>query len=517
MKVDELRAALSERGLETTGPKAELIERLSTANADEANVLTTGAAAANKEPAADPSDEVDAAPNKETETTSSEKTKGAPAESTTADAPPEKRAAEDDATTEADESVDNPVKRARGSVDIDVSSVTSVNAQAALAAAFSLSPAASGDVPTTAAMVTPSTEQKAAEAHLGFTAPPPPLIPVLPPQTAQGGALGDTPVATTLVAPASGVCGLDADAFLAEVRTQYPDVTITVTPPQSCQPPVQPSETTVSIVGPFQDVHAAYSLVVSKAFVVSSTMLVKLLVANDEAAALIGKRGSTIAAIRVGLGGVPNCFRVLERDPANPTIRMATFTGDFVLAQKAHELVQDRLVAARNGDTSGPTFGQATVNAGAPGANLSGSSTGVSSGGGAGSQETQVQVPAESLGAVIGKGGSRINEIRQLSGAKVNIDSGNSGDQANRLVTIIGSPEAVEWAKYLLSVAMGGGEPSQSLGSAVPPGMLSGGNQGKGGSAAAALPQYSVAELTAAGYTPEQISAYMQQQQQQQQ
>jgi hypothetical protein len=140
----------------------------------------------------------------------------------------EKRAADaEPAVKEAADLVS--FKRARGSVDVDVSNVTSVAAQAALAAAFSLTPA----TPAAAAASVESAEQAAAEAQLGFSEPPPPLVAVLPPQTAQGGALEDTPVATTLVAPASGVCGPRAEAMLAEVRLQCPGVEIAVQVPEA--------------------------------------------------------------------------------------------------------------------------------------------------------------------------------------------------------------------------------------------------------------------------------------------
>ena len=49
-------------------------------------------------------------------------------------------------------------------------------------------------------------------------------------------------------------------------------------------------------------------------------------------------QGSVIRDVRLGLGGAPNCFRVAERDPANPAVRVVTFTGSFALAQQAHEV-----------------------------------------------------------------------------------------------------------------------------------------------------------------------------------
>ena len=133
-----------------------------------------------------------------------------------------------------------------------------------------------------------------------------------------------------------------------------------------------------------------------------------------------------------------------------------------------------------------------------------------------------MQVPNDSLGGVIGRQGSRINEIRNLSGARINIDSATEGS-SYRLVTIIGLPDEVEWSKYLISVAMSGGEPSQALGNSVPPGMVKASQGGGGGGGGGGFggqpqqPQYSVQQLQAAGYTPEQIATYVASQQQQQQ
>jgi len=117
--------------------------------------------------------------------------------------------------------------------------------------------------------------------------------------------------------------------------------------------------------------------------------------------------------------------------------------------------------------------------------------------------------------------------------------------------------DQVEWATYLLSVCVGGGEPATALGGNCPPGLRAraagmggvGGAGGGRGVVAQALPQYvtcthafikdikpvlmpiyracflnrclcdiaarySVAQLQAAGYTPGQIADYHQKQQQ---
>jgi predicted PilT family ATPase len=65
-------------------------------------------------------------------------------------------------------------------------------------------------------------------------------------------------------------------------------------------------------------------------------------------------------------------------------------------------------------------------------------------------QAQQIFIPNDMVGSVIGKGGSKINEIRKASGSQISIaDQPNkSGDE--RLVTITGTPESNQMAIYLL-------------------------------------------------------------------
>ncbi|KAI9597966.1 hypothetical protein BDF19DRAFT_334242, partial [Syncephalis fuscata] len=64
-------------------------------------------------------------------------------------------------------------------------------------------------------------------------------------------------------------------------------------------------------------------------------------------------------------------------------------------------------------------------------------------------QAQQIFIPNDLVGAIIGKGGSKINEIRQLSGASIKI-SEPDGNVRERLVTVTGTPEANQMALYLL-------------------------------------------------------------------
>uniref|UniRef100_A0A914HT47 C3H1-type domain-containing protein n=1 Tax=Globodera rostochiensis TaxID=31243 RepID=A0A914HT47_GLORO len=61
---------------------------------------------------------------------------------------------------------------------------------------------------------------------------------------------------------------------------------------------------------------------------------------------------------------------------------------------------------------------------------------------------TQVTIPNELGGTIIGKGGDRINRIRAESGARIEI--GNAYGNEERIITITGTPHQIQSAQYLL-------------------------------------------------------------------
>lgn len=62
----------------------------------------------------------------------------------------------------------------------------------------------------------------------------------------------------------------------------------------------------------------------------------------------------------------------------------------------------------------------------------------------------EMVIPNGLIGCVICKGGSKINEIRQLSGATIKISNSEEGTK-NRTITINGSLEAINLAQYLIT------------------------------------------------------------------
>lgn len=86
-----------------------------------------------------------------------------------------------------------------------------------------------------------------------------------------------------------------------------------------------------------------------------------------------------------------------------------------------------------------------------------------------------MNVPNDVIGAVIGKRGAKINEIRTLSGASINImEVGARGGQRSRdrspdpdrerVIEISGSTHAVTMAKSLITIAMDLGDGTQGRG-----------------------------------------------------
>ncbi|XP_044761254.1 poly(rC)-binding protein 3 isoform X1 [Coccinella septempunctata] len=71
-------------------------------------------------------------------------------------------------------------------------------------------------------------------------------------------------------------------------------------------------------------------------------------------------------------------------------------------------------------------------------------------------QTHEMTVPNELIGCIIGKGGTKIAEIRQISGAMIrisNCDDRESG-VTDRTITISGNPDAVALAQYLINMSV---------------------------------------------------------------
>lgn len=61
-----------------------------------------------------------------------------------------------------------------------------------------------------------------------------------------------------------------------------------------------------------------------------------------------------------------------------------------------------------------------------------------------------ISIPSDMVGCIIGRGGTKITEIRRLSNSKISIAKGPHDETGDRMFTIVGTPEANEKALFLL-------------------------------------------------------------------
>ncbi|ORY28456.1 hypothetical protein BCR39DRAFT_534737 [Naematelia encephala] len=61
-----------------------------------------------------------------------------------------------------------------------------------------------------------------------------------------------------------------------------------------------------------------------------------------------------------------------------------------------------------------------------------------------------ISIPSDMVGCIIGRGGSKITEIRRLSGSRISIAKVPHDESGERMFTIVGTPEATERALMLL-------------------------------------------------------------------
>ncbi|CAL4060191.1 unnamed protein product [Meganyctiphanes norvegica] len=89
---------------------------------------------------------------------------------------------------------------------------------------------------------------------------------------------------------------------------------------------------------------------------------------------------------------------------------------------------------------------------------LAGSQLRTPAGTGPGTQTHEMTVPNELIGCIIGKGGTKIAEIRQITGAMITIskydDGSEEASKQDRTITIKGNADQVALAQYLINTSM---------------------------------------------------------------
>lgn len=258
-------------------------------------------------------------------------------------------------------------------------------------------------------------------------------------------------------------------------------------------------ERIVTITGPTEGIFRAFSMIAEKfeedisAAMTNSTVTSKppvtlrLVFPGSQCGSLIGKGGSKIKEIRettgaqvqvagdmlpdsteraVTISGTPQaitqcvrhiCSVMLESPPKGATIpyrpkamsagahavlapqhsaQAFAIPGQYAFAHqdltKLHQLAMQHIPLPSLGQ-SNPTF---------PGLDVS-----------APTSSQEMAIPNDFIGCIIGRQGSKINEIRQVSGAHIKIASATDGSAA-RQVTITGPPASISIAQYLINASL---------------------------------------------------------------
>ncbi|XP_040034084.1 poly(rC)-binding protein 3 isoform X3 [Gasterosteus aculeatus] len=258
-------------------------------------------------------------------------------------------------------------------------------------------------------------------------------------------------------------------------------------------------ERIVTITGPTEGIFRAFSMIAQRfeeditaamtnsAVTSKPPVTLRLVFPGSQCGSLIGKGGSKIKEIRettgaqvqvagdmlpdsteraVTISGTPQaitqcvrhiCSVMLESPPKGATIpyrpkgipagahavlapqhpaQAFAIPGQYAFAHqdltKLHQLAMQHIPLPSLGQ-SNPTF---------PGFDVS-----------APTSSQELAIPNDFIGCIIGRQGSKINEIRQVSGAHIKIASATDGS-AMRQVTITGSPASISVAQYLINARL---------------------------------------------------------------
>ncbi|XP_032905624.1 poly(rC)-binding protein 3-like isoform X2 [Amblyraja radiata] len=253
-------------------------------------------------------------------------------------------------------------------------------------------------------------------------------------------------------------------------------------------------ERIVTITGPTDAIFKAFSMIANKfeedisASMTNSTVASKppvtlrLVVPASQCGSLIGKGGSKIKEIRettgaqvqvagdmlpnsteraVTISGTPDaiilcvkqiCVVMLESPPKGATIpyrpkpasapvifaggQAYAVQGQFAIPHpdltKLHQLAMQHTPFTPLGQTT-PGF---------PGLDATGQTS-----------SHELTIPNDLIGCIIGRQGTKINEIRQMSGAQIKIANAIEGS-TERQITITGSPANISLAQYLINASL---------------------------------------------------------------
>lgn len=145
---------------------------------------------------------------------------------------------------------------------------------------------------------------------------------------------------------------------------------------------------------------------------------------------VIGAGGSQIKDIQIDSGAR---VKIGKRDTATGGKVMVTLSGTMEQCELAKSIIEE-LTADK--DNSG---------------RFEGGAFGGMAGAGDGQNKIELWVPEKKCGLIIGKGGSKISEIQQQTGTRVNVNGRDTSEDGKCLVTVTGSAEDCAAAEEIIN------------------------------------------------------------------
>ncbi|XP_048165320.1 poly(rC)-binding protein 3 isoform X15 [Corvus hawaiiensis] len=208
----------------------------------------------------------------------------------------------------------------------------------------------------------------------------------------------------------------------------------------------------------------------------------RLVVPASQCGSLIGKGGSKIKEIRestgaqvqvagdmlpnsteraVTISGTPDAIIQCVKQICVVMLEAYTIQGQYAIPHpdltKLHQLAMQQTPFTPLGQTT-PAFPgeKLPLHSSEEAQNLMGQSSGLDASPPASTHE--LTIPNDLIGCIIGRQGTKINEIRQMSGAQIKIANATEGS-SERQITITGTPANISLAQYLINASSADPDP----------------------------------------------------------
>ncbi|XP_063789377.1 poly(rC)-binding protein 3 isoform X19 [Pseudophryne corroboree] len=248
-------------------------------------------------------------------------------------------------------------------------------------------------------------------------------------------------------------------------------------------------ERIVTITGPTDAIFKAFAMIAYKfeEDIINSMsnstatskppVTLRLVVPASQCGSLIGKGGSKIKEIRestgaqvqvagdmlpnsteraVTISGTPDAIIQCVKQICVVMLEAYSIQGQYAIPHpdltKLHQLAMQQTPFTPLGQTT-PAFPgeKLPLHSSEEAQNLMGQSAGMDASAQASTHE--LTIPNDLIGCIIGRQGTKINEIRQMSGAQIKIASAMEGS-AERQISITGSPANISLAQYLINARL---------------------------------------------------------------